>query len=274
VDNHSEDETERTVNDRHSECIYIRVEKNIGVGARNIGLKQARGDIIICLDDDVFGIDDSAVSKVIDIFSNNEKIGACNFKILDFYTGEQCNWIHHCEQKKYSSECFNTYEITEGAVAFRKKALVEAGFYPEYFFISHEGPDLAFRLINKGYDVIYTGDVVVRHCHSDIGRLSWLNYYYDTRNQYWLAVRNFPLLYALRYLIRGQISTLVYSIRDGFFRYWLKAVIDGLSGLPRAFADRKVVSKDARNVILTIDGMRPSLFHMIKNRVFKKDMRL
>jgi GT2 family glycosyltransferase len=274
VDNHSEDGTEKLMNEKYPGFVYLRTDRNIGVGARNIGLKRARGDIVICLDDDVFGIDDAAIMNILEKFRIDPRIGASNFKVLDFYTGRLTNWIHHCRKEDYSDGFFKTYEITEGAVAFRKEALERAGFYPEYFFISHEGPDLAFRLINEGYDVVYSGDVSVRHCHSDLGRKSWYSYYFNTRNQYWLAARNFPISYALKYLFRGQVSTLIYSIRDGFFKYWIKAVKDGLLGLPRALDDRKIVTKSTRSVIKEIDKMRPSLFYMVKERVFHKGMRL
>jgi len=274
IDNCSTDDTELVIRERHTDILYLKTDSNIGVGARNLGLQMAHGDIIICLDDDVFGIDDDAIQNILDIFNRDSRIGAVNFKIVDFYNKQQCNWVHHCKKEQHGDGFFITYEITEGAVAFRKKALNEAGLYPSYFFLSHEGPDLAFRIMDIGYQVVYCGHVIVEHCHSDLGRKSWYSYYYDTRNQYWLSARNFPIRYMLKYLLVGQLSTLLYSLRDGYFRYWLKAVFDGMLGLPRALADRKVVSQDTINVIMAIDQERPSIVYMMKERIFKKHMRL
>ncbi len=79
----------------------------------------------------------------------------------------------------HENKRFTTYEITEGAVAFNQKALLSTSLYPDYFFISHEGPDLAFQIMNNGYSVIYNAEVVVKHYHSDLGRKSWTTYYYD-----------------------------------------------------------------------------------------------
>jgi GT2 family glycosyltransferase len=169
---------------------------------------------------------------------------------------------------------FLTYEITEGAVAFRKRALEEAGYYPDGFFLSHEGPDLAFRIINTGYDVVYNPAVSVIHCHSESGRRKWYNYYYDTRNQFGVATRNFPVGYSIRFLIRGIPSMLLYSIRDGYVMYWIRGVLDGLAGMRRWTEQRKVLSGRTMYKIRTIDARRPSLSYMLKRRLARPSARL
>jgi GT2 family glycosyltransferase len=278
IDNHSADATPRVVGDflgRTSASITsIRTEENVGVGARNLGLKQARGDIVICLDDDVFGIDAAAIATIRAAFGADPRLGAINFKVIDARTHAVCNWVHHCELETYADAEFDTYEITEGAVAFRRCAVREAGWYPEHFFLSHEGPDLAFRLLNCGYRAIYRGDIVVRHCHATAGRQSWMSYYYDTRNQYWLAMRNLPVLYGLRYLARGQVSTAIYALRDGYFKYWLRAVRDGIAALPKIRRERRTVAAATMRVIRQIDSNQPSWVYMARKRLFRKQMRL
>lgn len=274
VDNHSEDNTKQLIKNEFHFVRYIRTEKNIGATARNLGMKKATGDIIITLDDDVGGINDDAIKKLVNCFINRPKLGAINFKILNHITGNICNWPHHCVPEEYCDKEFLTYEITEGAVAFNNKALKKAGYYPENFFLSHEGPDLAYRLINNGYEVIYSNIVSVIHKHSKLGRKGWLNYYYDTRNQLWLAVRNFPLLYAIIYLFRGLSSMLIYSVRDGFLYYWYKGIKDGIFGIKDALKNRTVLSKDTMRIIKSIDKNMPNLLYLINKRLRKKGIRL
>lgn len=274
VDNHSQDATRDVVAHSTVPLTYLRTEANVGVAARNLGLRQATGDIIICLDDDVFGVDRKTIDVIRAAFEAHPRVAAINFKVLDPWTNAICNWVHHCEVEKFAEAVFETYEITEGAVAFRRSALAAAGWYPEYFFLSHEGPDLAIRLIDRGHRVLYCGDIAVRHWHANEGRTSWMTYYYDTRNQYWLAVRNFPTGYALRYLLRGQLSTCAYAIRDGYFGWWLRAVRDGIRGLRRTWPDRRTVSRDTMSVVRAIDARRPSWLYMVRKRLFRKAMRL
>ena len=274
VDNHSEDGTEEMVTCQFPEVKYIRTDKNIGVVARNLGLAQAKGDIIITLDDDVIGLDDCKIEHLISIFNKEPSVGAVNFKVIFPPTNTICNWVHHRKVEEYHDKRFLTYEITEGAVAFRKAALDKSGLYPESFFISHEGPDLAFRIFEADYDVIYDGNIQVDHLFADEGRPSWRKYYYDTRNLFWLAVRNFPFLYACKYLFRGLSAMSIYSLRDGFFKYWLKAVFDGVRGLDNAFKERKKLSKKTMKIIKEIDSARPSLIYQIRKRLFQRSVRI
>jgi len=274
VDNHSEDGTEKLMAVEYPGIQYFRTRKNIGVGARNIGLNSASGDIIITIDDDITGLDDNSLVDILKYFNREKSLGALNFKVIDKETGEICNWIHHCKEEEFSDKEFFTYEITEGAVAFRKEVLQISGGYPEYFFLSHEGPDIAFRILEAGYDVMYSNVVCVKHARALEGRKSWFRYYYDTRNQFWLALRNFPLFYSIGFLSKGLISTFVYSLRDGFLIYWLKGFRDGLVGLTYYYKDRKKLSSQTMERIRIIDKKKPSFIYMIKKRLFRKEIRL
>ncbi len=274
VDNHSEDDTEKLVCEKFPHIKYIRTEKNIGVVARNLGMKKANGDIIITLDDDIIGLNDKDVEYLVSAFNQHLQMGAVNFKVVDPKNNHICNWVHHCKAEEYSDKYFMTYEITEGAVAFRKAALEKSGLYPENFFISHEGPDLAFRIFDANYEVSYDGNIQVDHLFAEEGRASWRKYYYDTRNMFWLAARHFPISYASRYMARGLLAMLVYSIRDGYLKYWIKAIIDGVKGLRCILKNRKKLSLRTMKIIKKIDSKRPSLIYLIRKRLFQKSVRI
>ena len=274
VDNNSTDNTEKLVKDKYTNIRYIKTPENIGASARNIGILSASGDILIMLDDDIVGITDDDIKLIDKYFSENNELAAINFKVLNHADLQICNWVHHCRQEVFGNSEFRTYEITEGAVAFRKSIVTKVGNYPERFFISHEGPDLAFRIINAGYYLIFTPKIDVIHYHITTGRKKWLNYYYDTRNQIYLAIRNFPILYGIKYLFIGLSSMMIYSIRDGYFKYWFKGIYDGLFGIGWAFETRNVLNNRAMKYLKSIDKNRPSLFYMIKKRFFKSNARL
>jgi len=63
---------------------------------------------------------------------------------------------------------------------------------------------------------------------------------------------------------------LAYSVRDGYFRYWLKAIVDGIRGLGNAIDERKVLSKATMDTLRRIDAQRPGLAYFIRNRLMSK----
>jgi len=274
VDNHSTDDTPSVLANEFPSFTHLRTHTNMGAAGRNVGLCYASGKVIITLDDDVIGLTDEHIRSIVQLFLSRPKLGAVNFKILHSDTDRLCNWVHHCTEEEYQSREFATYEITEGAVAFRKEALDQAGYYAECYFLSHEGPDLAFRIMQHGFDVIYSPNIVVKHRVANEARAPWRNYYYDTRNQIWLAARNFPPAYALRYLLRGLPSMMVYSIRDGFFLYWLQAIRDGLTGLRRSLRERQVLSDSTMETIRNIDARRPPLSYVLRRTVSRRRVNL
>jgi GT2 family glycosyltransferase len=273
TDNHSDDPIREIVRSEFPNVILLEMEKNMGIGARNRGISYATGDIIITLDDDIFGIDENAIYNLIEIF-RSEKIGAVCFRVLDAESSKITNWCHHYLAEHYSEETFITNEITEGAVAFRKSTLEQSGLYPESFFISHEGPDLACRIMNKGYNVIYSPEITVKHYHAKSGRKSWRRYYFDTRNILWLVLRNYPFFYGVKCLFIGITAMLIYSVRDSYLKYWAKGLKDGILGSRRAYRERTLMEKRTRDIVRDIERNRPSYFHILKKRVFQKEVRI
>ena len=274
VDNCSSDHTYDAVHANFPQVKYIRMQENIGVVARNVGILKSTGDIILTLDDDIIGIDDNKIQKIIKLFQQKYAVGAICFNVRDYYTGEICNWCHHYKKEEFYEKEFITDEITEGAVAFRRKALDQTNLYPDLFFISYEGADLLCSLLRAGYITIYTPEVSVRHRHASEGRVSWRRYYYDTRNQIWFVVRNYPLFWGGKYLARGLTAMLVYSIRDGYFLYWLKAIKDAFIKLPEVLKSRNPLTDSNIKLLKKISKHRPSVIYMLKKRMFSRKVRI
>jgi GT2 family glycosyltransferase len=249
--------------------LNIRSEENLGAAGRNLGFAAATGETIICLDDDVEGLSVSALECLDSVFSD-EVIGAANFKVMEKGSGRVANWVHHRKSEQYANSTFDTYEITEGAVAIRRAVFQRVGGYPERFFLSHEGPDLAFRIMNLGLRVIYCPDVIVTHSFAHEGRTAWRNYYLDTRNTFWLAARNLPVVYGARLVVRQTLAMLAYSLRDGYFRWWVRGVADGLRGLRDVLKERQPLNREAFVRLRAIDRFRPGVVYMLRKRLFRR----
>lgn len=253
----------------HPRVNVLTMPDNIGIGARNHGMQAATGDYIITLDDDVYGITDAHIHHLIQLFETPRIAGIC-FKVVDELSGQIIDWCHPYKPEEGADLSFPTQDISEGAVVYRRKALEEVGYYPEEYFISHEGPDLALRLIERGYEVIYTPEVAVRHSRSTLGRASWRRYYFDARNMIWMAIRLYPLGYGLPKVLVSLGALFIYSLRDGFIKYYFKALWDGLLGAPAMWRQRQVISPATVRRLRNIERNKPGLFYLIKKRLFQK----
>lgn len=273
VDNCSKTPAAEVCDSSDSRLRFIRTEENLGAVARNRAFEVAAGDIIICLDDDVYGLTDASLQCLVAIFQD-PKVGAVNFRVADPITHTAMNWCHHYDVEHYWRSRFLTNEISEGAVAFSRRALQATGFYPENFFISHEGPDMAFRLLNNSFSVLYESEVLVFHEPASEARVSWRRYYYDTRNLFWLVARNFPMIYGLKRIVREAGALFIYAIRDGYLSYWFKGCFHGIYGLRRAFRERRTPHSATMRLIRDIDSHRPPLWKVIKSRVFRKGVQI
>lgn len=272
VDNCSNEAVDDLVR-QDTRATLLRNDKNMGAIGRNRGMEIASGDIIITLDDDVYGITDLHLERLCQLMQRPD-LAAVVFKVNEEKTGRLMNWCHPYDPDLFSAQEFETNDISEGAVAFRRSALQQVGLYPEYFFISHEGIDLAFRLINAGWRVIYNPEIVVTHAYDQRARVSWRRYYFDTRNQLWLVLRNFSFIYGSKRLFIGWGSMLAYSVRDGYLRYWLRAVRDGLLGAPKAWRDRKPPNAQAIRRWRQIEKNKLGFWQMTHKRLFSREVRI
>jgi hypothetical protein len=273
VDNASTDRTHVLLSENWPSATCIRTDRNVGIVARNAGVLAAATEVVVTLDDDVVGLTPEDVRYIARRFKDKPTLGALNFRVVNYYTKQLCNWVHHRTSRDATS-AFETFEITEGAVAFRRAAFEAAGGYHPDYFISHEGPDLAFRLMNRGYSVEFDGAVTVLHKHEERARLPSRFYFYDTRNLFLLASRTMPAGYALRYLCRGLLAMGWYSVRDGHLLTFLRGVYGGLGLVRGGLATREPWTAATRETIRRIDSHRPSFWSLAKKRLWSPAKRL
>ena len=273
VDNGSDDGTAEAVAAAHPHARLVRQSENTGVGARNRGMETARGAILVTLDDDMLDLDDRDIALLRLRFAETPDLAGLCFKVTWPGSDRVRDWVHR-PPPSTADRCFDTYEITEGAVAYRAAALAQVGMYREDLFISHEGLDLSYRLWDAGWRIEYDGRIAVGHAHAVGGRKSWRRYYFDTRNLLWISLLHQPLRYAVPYLARGLAAMAVYSIRDGFLLTWLRAVRDGLLGLPEILRERRVWSPSTHRAVLAMDAKRPPFLELARRRLRQKDFSL
>ncbi|HVN64761.1 MAG TPA: glycosyltransferase [Candidatus Binataceae bacterium] len=257
IDNAADPATRRLVESEFPAVRYVPAPYNGGCEGRNIALREAQTPILITLDDDVELQGDDSIALVDAAFEKNDRLACLNFRVIgaggDISARDWCHPrpIDHCGRE------FETYFILEGASAHRREATLAAGGYPAGFFLGHEGVDLAFRLIDCGYRIMYTPDISAMHHVAVESRPGWSTYYFFTRNNLWITYRYFPPLEMLYASAASTAKMAFVAARAQHMGAWLRGLADGLRSLPRL--KRVPLSRDSLSRLKMIRADRPPL---------------
>ncbi|MFD9469764.1 glycosyltransferase family 2 protein [Streptomyces goshikiensis] len=121
-----------------------------------------------------------------------------------------------------------------GGHALSMPMLEETGPWPDAFFFTHEETDLAWRAIDRGWDVLYEPQLVLQHPKTSPARHA-VYYRMTARNRVWLAKRHLPAPLVPVYLGVWVALTVARTRSVAGLRAWLGGFAEGIrtSGGPR-----------------------------------------
>jgi GT2 family glycosyltransferase len=168
---------------------YFPSDENLGVArGRNFAITKATAPILIMLDDDAVLQNKDCLRHLVTEFetTNTSRPKAIvSFKVLYYDTLQmQENALPHKKFEAYKHKSFfETYFYAGGAHAIRRSVLDEVGHYPEDFFYGMEEYDLSYRVLDRGYSIVYSDRIVMLHKESPLGRkpkaeklqMMWIN---------------------------------------------------------------------------------------------------
>ena len=168
---------------------YFDAPENLGVAkGRNFALGKGKAPIIIMLDDDAVLQNKDCLKNLLKEFdeNNTERPKAIvSFKVL-YYDNLQMqkNALPHKRFQEFKDRSFfETYYYAGGAHAIKRDVIEKLGRYPADFFYGMEEYDLAYRILDAGYSIVYSDKIVMLHKESPLGRkpkkeklqMMWLN---------------------------------------------------------------------------------------------------
>lgn len=184
ADNASTDDSVSFLKQFYPSIEILQNSRNEGfAGGYNTALKQITADYYVLLNSDV-EVTENWIGPVIELMSSNEKIAACQPKILSFsskekfeYAGACGGWIDKFGYPFNRGRIFDECEIdlgqyndpapcfwaTGAALFVRAKVYHELKGLDEYFFAHQEEIDFCWRLQLAGYMVYVQPAAVVYH---------------------------------------------------------------------------------------------------------------
>ncbi len=170
----------------------VHLEENVGIPeGRNIGAREARGDILFFYDDDAFLPTTDVLSRLAAEYALDDRIAVVQPRGAD-PTGLPTprRGVPHLRTTGGGAGG-DVVVFWEGVCTIRRSAFEEVGGWPGHFWYGHEGIDLAYRLLDAGWRLRYRPDVVVNHPATQPTRHS-VYYRMNARNRVWVAKRNLP----------------------------------------------------------------------------------
>ena len=234
VDNASNDGSADRIASEFGDRVHvIRREVNSPTAGRNEGFWAAKGEYVLSLDNDILLVDPTVLCKAVAVLERLPKVGAVAFKIasLDHPTEPLTeHWWHPVSLHDGKDRFFYTDWFAEGAVLFRRAALSATGGYDEDLFHGFESADLALRLLDCGFDILYCPNLSCTELrvrgfqHKVRHRMNYL----VMRNKLWTAWKDYPLGRALYFVATRSAVGALRALRHGWADLWLKAMTEGI----------------------------------------------
>ncbi len=265
VDNGSRDNSLELLEQAYPEVRVIALGENRGfAGACNAGIRAARGEFIVLLNNDTEA-DPRWLEEVMAAFHRHPEAGMVASKMLlfdrrdtlhtagDYYRvdgrpGNRGVWEQ--DRGQYDREEY-VFSACGGSAAYRRAMLEDVGLLDEDFFYSCEDVDLAWRAQLAGWRCVFAPRAVVYHKLSATGGGPTASFY-DGRNFIYLLAKDYPGDLWRRYwplILQAQIRLAWEALRawrGAAARARLRGMLAGLLGIPRMLRKRREIQHRRR----------------------------
>ena len=215
VDNASKDGAPELVAGRFPDTRLIVLPANLGFPAAvNAGIREARGDWILVLNNDT-ELEPDALAEMLQVGESDPGVGSVAPQIrfagasdVLNSTGIEIDALGVASDRLLglppnASEDRPTevFGASGGAALYRRGMLEDIGWLDESFFLYLEDVDLAWRARMRGWRSLYAPRAVVHHHHSATSlHGSRLKYFHTGRNRVRLLAKNATLAHLARRL--------------------------------------------------------------------------
>jgi GT2 family glycosyltransferase len=207
------------------------------VASRDRMMREARGDLVLALDDDSYPEQLDCIARFVPLFERRPELAVLHFpQRTDEYP-------ETLAQMEFGEEKLTRSFANSGAVLRRSIYLQLPGFESQFFHM-YEEPDYSLQCVAAGYEVLFSPVITIRHYYSGQARDEIRIHHRQARNECWSTLMRCPLPFALGILVWRVFSQFRYACKRGWSwvvrepSWWWQA----LTGIPDCLRKRKPVS--------------------------------
>lgn len=208
VDNGSTDGSADFVEAQYGEFIRVlRNNENLGfAGGNNIGIRKAKGEYIVLLNNDTWA-DPHWLEELVKATQCVPSVGMWASKVCSYSrrdriegVGELIYWDGLCRARGQYEQDHGQYNVMEeillppGCGAMYRKSLFDGiGLFDEDFFAYADDSEIGIRARLAGWKCLFVPPAIVYHKNSGTaGQYSPLKAFYVERNRLWITIKYFP----------------------------------------------------------------------------------
>ncbi len=266
IDNGSSDDTVEMLKREFPSVRIITLDHNTGVKAYNVGMRSAKGEIIVVSDNDSY-LEPTGVEKIVQRFQHGSPqlaVVACEIA----YVPQRIiyEWYYHpVDKNSPKPDGYPAHLYIGAGAAIKRRVLEQVGYYPEDFFLYMNEVDLCTRIIGAGYEVRYFPDIVAFHKSSPVARSKGRTRLLSFRNIIWYYWKYFPIHIAFgRSLVRMPFDMIQLMIQHTNPFQVFAALGKTLWGLPGILKRRKPIPKQYVKEALGNKSEIANLYHSVR----------
>lgn len=211
-------------------------ENEISLGAskaRNILYQNAKGDILIGLDDDAHPVESNFIETIKKYFSSNPNLAVLAFnEIRGLFDND-----HKVKSKvDFSKSNYLVSEFVGCGFAILKTAYDKTNGFPKWMDIYGEESCVSIELIDIGYELLWVNDIIINHRVDMSQRKKAGRNYFRFKKQL-LNSNNFFVVY-YKYPLKAIFKCflhnfLTYALTDKiYFRLFFQSLLEFFKKLP------------------------------------------
>ncbi len=188
----------------------------MGVAAsRNLAARHASGDLLCFIDNDAAFASSDRLCQVVKLFTGSRRLALVSFQVLKADTDavDPVTWVFRRPSAIWRDRQFKTFVFNGTGFCTRANAFREARGFWDHLRYSREEEDLALALVDKGWEMLYSPAVAIRHYPEPHGRMSLAERRFtELRNGILVLWRRLPTPFAVL-AIAGRICTMALTAR-------------------------------------------------------------